>query len=280
MKNTMQFRGGRGLTKFGIIALSAIAFAFPTVFSGPGGIAEAKTLKHRSTGFRVRAPKGFRLKHSRGIYTIKKRRESATVMRVSSPMNNKATAKSLAKGARIKRAKFKGGGSRTVITGLAKGKPVYIEVKGRGPVFKISKFVTPGRGSRSRSAKMSRTLSARDVAILRRIANSARGGIRSPLAPAIPTRTFRSGGTFARVPNVSGWRYLGEAQGLIQGMVQGSREGQGFFALGSYNLGATGDPNPGNAVINVWPVRSGLGMTVTSIEFIPGTYVAGLSGSG
>lgn len=258
--------------------ISALSLISLVAFSSPQ--LEAKTLKHKPTGFRVNAPGGFRLKASKGIYTIKKGRDQTTVMRVRSPLNAKDVARSLAKSARMKRSRVKGGGAKAVLTGSIRGKAVYVEVQGKGPVFKVSKMITRPGGSQRRSAKMSTALTARDVAVLRRIANSARGGIVSRFAVDIPRKRFRSGGTFATVPDIAGWRYLGEAQGLIVGMLQGSRAGQGFFALGTYNLGVTGDGDPGNALFNVWPTASGLGMTIQNAQFIPGTFFSGPGGSG
>lgn len=222
--------------------------------------AEARVLRHRATGFRVNAPNGFRLRYSRGIYSVRKGRDSATIMKISSPMNNRSTARSLVKSARLKRARIRGGATRSIITGLYRGRPIYIELKGKGPVYTVLKYVTPKRTAR---AKMTPVLTLRDIAALRRIGNSARGGVLSPFQISIPVRRFTEGGATTLVPALPGWNSSGAG-----GALSGGRAGQGFFALGIYIPNVT-RASARDAIIFDWNRLNGV--VVRGIEIVPGS---------
>jgi hypothetical protein len=251
----------------GLLVLAA-AFAFLSTSD-----AEARTLRHRATKFSAKAPSGYTLRAFKGIYTIRKGSDSATIMRVSSPLDSAGLARSLVTAGRLKKARVRGGGSRRTVTGLAAGKPVYIEIEGRGPTFKVSKYVTRKKSPRSKTARRFEELTARDVAILRRIAGSARGGIVSPFQANIPVRRFTQGGASAVVPVLPGWTFSG-----VGGAIDGGRVGQGSFALGIYMPSVAGFVDPGAVIVNNWSQVTGAPITVTNIQIIPGT--AGVLGFG
>lgn len=232
--------------------------------------AEAKKLKHGPTGFSATAPSGFRLKASNGIYSIKKGRDSATVMKVSSPLDAKGVARSFISGARMKQSRVSGGGARVVVTGNIGSKATYVEVLGSGPVFTVKKYVTTLRGKKSKQARALSPLTLGDIALLRRIGNSARGGIVSPFQIDIPMQRFTQGGATALVPNIPGWSYSG-----VGGAIDGSRPGQGFFSLGIYFPSQASSFDPGQTIVNDWPRISG--NTILGIQIIPGT--GGILGS-
>lgn len=229
-------------------------------------LAEAKKLRHGPTKFSVKAPSGYKLRAYNGIYTVSKRRDKATIMKVSSPLTTAGLATSFVTTARMKRARIKGGGAKRVVTGHVRGKPVYLEIQGRGPTFKVSKYVTRKKSRRSKSAKRFETLTARDVAILRRIAGSARGGIVSPFQANIPVRRFSQGGASAVVPVLPGWTFNG-----VGGAIDGGLPGQGFFALGIYLPGVATSANSSSAIVNDWTRLPGITVNVLAIQGIPGT---------
>lgn len=234
------------------------------VEGGLAASAQAKRLKHKPTGFSVVAPAGFRLKAYNGIYSIKKGRDSVTVMKVSSPLAGKGVAGSLITSARMKGSRVKGGGSKTVVTGNIGSKSVYVEILGTGPTFTVKKYVTKAKRKKSKTARALSPLTPRDIALLRRIGGSARGGIVTPFQIDIPMQRFTAGGAIALVPNIPGWSFSG-----VGGALDGSRPGQGFFSLGIYFPSQASSLNPGQVIVNDWPRFTG--GTILNIQLIPGT---------
>lgn len=211
-----------------------------------------------------RGPAGFSLKAYNGIYSIKKGRDSVTVMKVDSPLAGKGVAGSLITSARMKGSRVKGGGSKTVVTGNIGSKSVYVEILGTGPIFTVKKYVTKANRGKSRTARAISPLTPRDIALLRRIGGSARGGIVTPFQIDIPMQRFTAGGATALVPNIPGWSYSG-----VGGALDGSRPGQGFFSLGIYFPSQASSLNPGQVIVNDWPRFTG--GTILNIQLIPGT---------
>jgi len=231
----------------------------------PSGQLEAAQLRHKGTKFRVKAPDGFRLRASRGIYTIKRRQESVTIMKLRTPVDLRSTAEGLASTAGLKRSRVRKKGPTYHVTGTARGKPVLIELKGRGQVVTVTKFQLPKNRSRARNA---RALTLRDVAALRRISNSARGGIVSPLSPALPMQPFSQGGASAMVLNLPGWSHFGSLIPGFGGALSGGGVGQGSYALGIAIPLAFYVPAD-NAISAAWAPFTG--STITDVAFIPGT---------
>lgn len=266
----MEKRRAPGVTRLFPVHPGGVLLLIGVLIFPPAPL-EAKVLRHGPTKFSVRTPSGYRLSSFKGIYTVRKGRDSATIMRISSPHSTSGLASSLVRTTRMKSAKIRGGGSRRVITGTVRGKSTYFEIEGRGPTFKVMKYVTRKK-SRS-SAKRFDPLTARDVAFLRTIARSARGGVLAPFVADIPFQRFSQGGSTALVPTLPGWRYSGAAGGM-----DGSRVGQGFFSLGIFFPGVASFPDPAQVIVNDWPRIAGGNLTITNIQFINGT--AGVLGPG
>lgn len=266
----MEKRRAPGVTRLFPGPLGGVLLLIGVLILPPAPV-EAKVLRHGPTKFSIRTPSGYRLSSFKGIYTVRKGRDSATIMRISSPHSTSGLASSLVRTTRMKSAKIRGGGSRRIITGTVRGKSIYFEIEGRGPTFKVMKFVTRKK-SRS-TAKRFDPLTARDVAFLRTIARSARGGVLAPFVANIPFQRFTQGGSTALVPALPGWRYSGAAGGM-----DGSRVGQGFFSLGIYFPGQATSTDPAQVIVNDWPRIAGGSITITNIQFINGT--AGVLGPG
>ena len=225
---------------------------------------EAKKLSHRGTGFKVQAPSGFKLKARKGIYRISKGRESVTLMRLHSPLSVAETAKSFVKDSKMKRPRTKRKGKKgAIVTGTLKGKAVLVEFKQKGAYVDVAKYIPAKRGAK-RSAKLVPAVTLADVAILRRIVNSRRGGIVAPLQVTVPMRRFTQGGASAMVPNIPGWVYSGAVGGL-----DGGRPDQGSFALG-IGIPMLGYVPSNQCITNVWPSLAP-GLAVTGIAPVPGS---------
>ncbi len=224
---------------------------------------EAKKLSHRGTGFKVQAPSGFKLKAKKGIYRVSKGRESVTLMRLHSPLSVAETAKSFVKDSKMKRPRTKRKGKTTTVTGTLKGKAVLVEFKPKGAYVDVAKYIPAKRGAK-RSAKNIRPVTLADVALLRRIVNSRRGGIVAPLQVTVPMRSFSQGGASAMVPNIPGWQFSGAVGGL-----DGGRLDHGSFALG-IGIPMGGYVPSGQCITNVWPSLAP-GITVTGIVQVPGS---------
>lgn len=212
----------------------------------------------------MQAPNGFRLKAKKGIYRISKGRESVTLMRLHSPLSVAETAKSFVKDSKMKRPRTKGKGKSATVTGTLKGKLVLVEFKQKGAYVDVAKYTPVLRGRKRASPKLTPVVTLADVALLRRIVNSRRGGIVAPLQVTVPMRQFAQGGASALVPNIPGWTFSGAVGGL-----DGGRLDHGTFALG-IGIPMLGYVPSNQCITNVWPSLAP-GIVVTGLAPIPGS---------
>jgi hypothetical protein len=210
-------------------ALLAIALLAP--------VSEARTVKLRGpSGFSVKAPQGFKLKAKKGIYRISGRGLRLTYARVKAGGRSPAdTGAELARAAKTTATSVRSSGSRW--SGRLGSRRV--EVRAKGANLVVLSF---GRTARKAGAAQN----AGQLALLRRIANTARGGRTAALPGSIPLRPFTApdGSATASVPDLPGWTYNGGS-----GVIEGSGP-EGSFAFGVPFFGAV----PGSFAANSFPV--------------------------
>jgi hypothetical protein len=252
------------------------AFLLAAALLAPG--ASARTVKlHGPGGFTVKAPAGFKLKAKRGIYRITGRGLRLTYARVPAAGRTPADT-----GAELVRAaKATATGVRSTATRWsARAGGQTLEVRAKGSKLVVLRY---GRTSSHRAAA---SQSAGQLALLRRIAGSARGGRVAKLPGSIALRPFTApdGSATAQVPNLPGWNYNG-GSGVIEGTgPQGSFAfGIPFFAAvpGTFAAGSGSFPSApfpataGEGLTNLVPqffARSGLpGITIQVTGQFPGS---------
>ena len=210
-------------------ALLAVALLAP--------VTEARTVKLRGpSGFSVKAPQGFKLKAKKGIYRITGRGLRLTYARVKAGGRSPAdTGAELARAAKTTATSVRSSGSRW----SARLGSRRVEVRAKGANLVVLSF---GRTARKAGAAQN----AGQLALLRRIANTARGGRAAALPGSIPLRPFTApdGSATASVPDLPGWTYNGGS-----GVIEGSGP-EGSFAFGVPFFGAV----PGSFAANSFPV--------------------------
>ena len=183
------------------------------------------TVRHRPTGFSIRAPEGFKVGLSKGVYVLRKGRVSISYSRLATNVTpaQLGTALMQALGGRVL---VRAGDNRHFVAAVAGGS-------------RNDHFVVERIGSRL-AVTASTTSAGAPVALesLRQMGLSARGGVmlRAPKAkpqPAIPLRPYRApdGGATALVPAGNDWD-IQSSQGSIQGS---SRRGAFLFGF-SFNI--------------------------------------------
>ena len=200
-------------------------------------VTEARTVKLRGpSGFSVKAPQGFKLKAKKGIYRITGRGLRLTYARVKAGGRSPAdTGAELARAAKTTATSVRSSGSRW----SARVGSRRVEVRAKGANLVVLSFARTAR-------KAGAAQNAGQLALLRRIANSARGGRTAALPGSIPLRPFTApdGSATASVPDLPGWNYNGGS-----GVIEGSGP-EGSFAFGVPFFGAI----PGSFAANSFPV--------------------------
>ena len=241
-----------------VAALVAVALLAPA--------ASARTVKLRGPGgFSAKAPAGFKLKAKRGIYRITGRGLRLTYARVPSGGRSPADT-----GAELVRA------ARATATGVrssakrwsARAGAQTLEVRARGSRLVVLRY---GRAS---SRRASASQSPGQLALLRRIAGSARGGRTAQLPASIALRSFTApdGSATAQVPNLPGWTFNGGS-----GVIEGSGP-EGSFAFGVPFFGAI----PGSFASTSFPTAPfpatpGEGLTNLLPQFLARSGVPGVN---
>ncbi len=199
-----------------------------------------KTLRHKKTKFKVKAPKGFKLKYRRGVYVVSKGRARVayTLLKTNATPAKAGNALVEQTGATV--LKKKESAKRFSATISRKSQKDYVVVKKRG-----SNLVTATYGIKKKKSKKKKKSAAAAVSIaaipirtLRGIANRARGGrarelpvgkVQVPVAPiALKAYTAPDGKATGQVPAEAGWWFSG-ANGAIEGYH--STRGEFIFGL-------------------------------------------------
>lgn len=258
-----------------IAALLAVSilFAAPTV--------EAKVLKDKKTGLKVKAPKGYRLKAKKnGIYTVTNGDAYVKFIRAYSPLSVKGTAKAFRKASKIKKSKLRKKGKKYILKGRLRKKQVTIEFRRKGKYVDI---ITYGRKRGKLTSPIEKPIAAQDflsdpaefltaaeiLAQLQRIAQSRQGGRVLPLPVRIPMRRYVAPdqGSSALVPNLPGWVYDGAG-----GAVSGGNTNQGAFGLGLFwPLPSLAPVASDTAIFQGWPITSNGAVQVLTVARIPNT---------
>lgn len=255
--------------------LLALAFALPALpVESPAQSKKREPLvllRHKATKFKVKAPKGFKLRHKTGFYRLKRKKERVTIAKIRSVLDNRTVAAGMMNTGGLSKARLKKTGGGHYVTGFYKRFRVLIVVKGNSPEYTVTKYTLPKRESRKRTARRARPLRLADVRSLSRFARTARGGAVAPLVPAVPLRPFAQGGASAQVPNLPGWTHNGAG-----GALSGGNINQGNYSLGIGTPYGPASPFPTSggvfavdAVEQIWGPLNGA--TVTDVALIPGS---------
>jgi len=246
-----------------LLAALAAALVAAALFSPA---ASARNVKLRAGGFSVKAPAGFKLKAKKGIYRVTGRGLRLVYARV--PANGRTPADT---GAELARA---AGGTATGVRSTAKrwtarARGQTLEVRAKG-----SKLIVLRYGRTSRKAQASQRPS--QLALLRRIAATARGGRVAQLPGSIPLRSFTApdGSATAQVPNLPGWTFNG-GNGVIEGAGP-----EGSFAFGVPFFGAvpgTFAAASGSFPTAPFPATAAEGLSVLVPQFFARAGLPGLS---
>ena len=247
-----------------LLAALAAALIAAALFA-PG--ASARNVKLRAGGFSVKAPAGFKLKAKKGIYRVTGRGLRLVYARV--PASGRTPADT---GAELARA---AGGTPTGVRSSAKRWTARaggqtLEVRAKGSRLIVLRY---GRTS-SRRARASQ--SPGQLALLRRIAGTARGGRVAQLPGSIPLRSFTApdGSATAQVPNLPGWTFNGGS-----GVIEGSGP-EGSFAFGVPFFAAvpgTFAASSGSYPTAPFPATAGEGLSALVPQFFARSGLPGIS---
>lgn len=244
-----------------LAAVVAMVMTFVAIGAQPG-VSEAKkssykTLRHKKTKFRVKAPKGFKLKYKRGVYVISKGSARVSYSLLKSNATPTAAGNALAEQAGATVLKKKEGEKRWTATLERKGQKDYVTVKRRGKKLVTTTYGLKKGKSKSKKKKSTgntASIAAIPMATLRRIANAARGGravdlprgnVQVPVAPiALKAYTAPDGKATGQVPAEAGWWFSG-----ANGAIEGYHDTRGEFILGLPALIAI----PGSGLCQAYP---------------------------
>ncbi len=246
------------------------------------GSTSARVLTDKATGLKVKAPSGFRLKASGGIYTVTNGHQYVKFVLAHSSVGVSETTKEYIRLSALKKAKKKKKGSTFVVTGKLKGKPVQVEFKAKGANVSIATYggLSTGRASRSR-VPLATPVTVADILTLKRIVASRRGGVVVPFSVPIPMRRLvGQDGTSAFIPDRPGW--TGSANG---GVVFAANANEGIVELGvpqyvnvppqnAYGAPVSFIVPAGQAIVNVWPqyaAMAGASVRLLAVQEVPGT---------
>jgi hypothetical protein len=246
--------------------LAALVAALVSVaLLAPAASARTVKLRDRSSGFSVKAPAGFKLKAKRGIYRITGRGLRLTYARVPSGGRSPAdtgaelvrAAKATATGVRssAKRWSARAGGQT-------------LEVRGSGSKLIVLRY------GRTSSRRAGASQSPGQLALLRRIAGTARGGRTAQLPASIALRSFTApdGSATAQVPNLPGWTFNGGS-----GVIEGSGP-EGSFAFGVPFFGAVpGSFAAGSFPVAPFPATAGEGLSALLPQFLARSGIPGVN---
>lgn len=178
-------------------------------------------VRHRATRFRITAPRGFRLRFSKGVYVLTKGRRRMSFSRAITSTTPAAFGGALLQqlGGRVVQRRASGNRFSALVNRGTERETVVVARD--GTVLEV----TTGTAPRSRPLSLT---------TLRRIGASAQGGValKPPAgggaAPAIPLQPYRApdGGATALVPAEPGWDIQSSG-----GAIQGSSD-KGAFLFG------------------------------------------------
>lgn len=199
-----------------VIALLALAAVAAAPAAGAAAKVRTFTLRDKS-GLTVKAPRGYKLRNSGGVYTVSNRRATLVLLRLRSSASALATGRELA---RALTGTAAGSGTATRFSARVKvaGRTQALGVRRAGSALIVSTIRDARKGGAHATAPRARAaLTAADIATLQRVAGTATGGQAANLSPTLPTTQFVApdGGSRAQVPAGGDWQYKGGGGQII-----------------------------------------------------------------
>jgi hypothetical protein len=197
-----------------LLALAAVAVA-------PAAQAALRTVKlrDRASGFTVKAPRGYKLHNTGGVYTISNGRATLVLVRLRSTASAAATGQELAR-ALTGRAAGAGSASRFSARVTVAGRRQVLGVRRAGSFLIVTTIRDTKKGGAHAAPPQARAaLTAADIAALQRAAGTAAGGQAATLSSTLPTKQFVApdNGSRALVPAGGDWQYKGGGGQIIAG---------------------------------------------------------------
>jgi hypothetical protein len=247
--------------------------------------ATAKTLRHKKTGFTVKAPKGSKLARKHGTYVVTRKGARFTIALVKTAQSPAAAGGELARalGASASKVRSSRRAYSATLTPRKGGATLAVAIRKRGKRLVVGR--TAGKAGAASAPIATAALTTGEIALLRQLVRTTRGGAPIVLGSGIPLRPFTApdGSATAFVPNRAGWTFGGASGGI-----EGSNANEGSFAFGiavpiltpgSFGSG-TGQfveapfVDAATALRNVFPAwirRLGVNVAVTGLTPFPGS---------
>ncbi len=198
-----------------VIALLALAAVAAAPAAGAAAKVRTFTLRDKS-GLTVKAPRGYKLHNSGGVYTVSNRRATLVLIRLRSSASALATGRELA---RALTGTASGSGTATRFGARVKvaGRTQVLGVRRAGSALVVSTIRDARKGGHAAAPRARAALTAADIATLLRVAGTATGGQAANLSPTLPTTQFVApdGRSRAQVPAGGDWKYQGGGGQII-----------------------------------------------------------------
>lgn len=271
-----------------ILAAGLLSAAPATAGDSPraAAAAKSKTLRDKQTGFKVKAPKGAKLKRAKGVYVVTRKGARFTIAAVATTQAPAAAGGEIARalGAGASKVKSSGKSYSATLTPRKGGAATAVVIRKRGKRLIVGR--TSGRAGAATAAPRARlALTGGEIAVLRQLVDTAAGGAPLTLGGSIPLKPFTAsdGSATAFVPDLPGWSYNG-----ARGGIDGSNPNEGALAFGiavpiltpgSFGSGSgqfveSPPVDAATAVRNVlpaWFARIGANVQVTGLTPFPGS---------
>lgn len=213
------------------LAVALLSTAPAATATGPEASAAAKpkTLRDKQTGFKVKAPKGAKLEHAKGVYVVTRRGARFTIAPVETTQSPAAAGDEIGRalGATVTRVKSPKGSYVAKLAPRKGGTTTAVAIRRRGKRLIVGR--TTGKVAASGRPHAQASLTTGEIALLRQLVNSAAGGAPIVLGSNVPLRRFTApdGSATAFVPDRPGWNYSG-----ARGGIDGSNPNEGALAFG------------------------------------------------
>jgi hypothetical protein len=213
------------------LAASLLVVAPATAAGAPpaSAAAKSKTLRDKKTGFRIKAPKGAKLKHVKGVYVVTRKGARFAIAAVATAQSPAAAGAEIARalGANVTSVKSPKSSYLATLAPRKGGAATAVAIRRRGKRLIVGR--TTGKAGASGGPRATAALTTGEIAVLRRLVNSAAGGTPIALGSGIPLRRFTAadGSATAFVPDRPGWNYSG-----ARGGIDGSNPNEGALAFG------------------------------------------------
>lgn len=215
------------------LAAALLAAALLPAAASASGPALTSTLRDGKTGFTVHVPAGFKLSQHADVYTITKGRLKLIYARAKTSQTAAGAGDAIARALQATVAKRRASDRSFRATLTTKKGTRVLEVKRSGSYLRIATYASGGARATATTAAAApqahTTITAHDVALLRRISQTANGGRPIVLGSGVRLKPFtaQDGSATAFVPDRPGWQYDG-----LRGVIEGANPNEGAFAFG------------------------------------------------